>query len=185
MPVINFTESYNNGTQDFPKEKKNPSKPNFDRVIHLHAKDNLTQFKDAIQQLKDQLAQINNWLDQINQGLTAARHAQELQQNFVNFPQGFETTITHMAVWAKSKDLNIDIKLKRGNNNTIYSILETKPELVTQQMQNISQTIQTQAKLLSTEANKTNSDMSTHVEIYSTMLKRNLDSKLNILNKIS
>lgn len=141
-------------------------------------------------QYSDELEKINGWTNQINQGLSAAQNAKaQNPPGKFKAPDGFWSAISDMKEWADKKEpkLKVDIEwIEVGTTGKHRGSLKTDDlGTLSQQLQNLSQTLSAEIKNISTQVQKIQSDINTFTEFISAIAKKSSDLNLGILNKVN
>lgn len=141
------------------------------RLLLLAGKLSLGKTEYNLEKQSNDLKKLQGWIDQISKGITDAQAAKANKEGEVNFSDGFLPSITEMALWAKEKGLTIDIELKTDEFGA-YSELKTDPDLLVNQLQNISGTLNAEIKNISTEVQKLQSDSNAFTELMVAIAKK-------------
>lgn len=156
----------------------------FARLLLLVAQRALGKSDSDLEQLSDDLKKMNGWIDKINQGITASQDAKANKQDKVEWPDDFPDAITDMAMYAKEQGLSIDIKLNETDRG-YWGELKSQVDLVIGQLQNISATLNTQVKNLTTKVQKENSTNTSFIELMSNLIKKFNDLFQGILRGLA
>lgn len=165
----------------------------FERLILIYEKETSGKSTYEIYNFANELKEFNDFVNKVAKATSAVQEAQKQKMKKVPYSADFRKTLADILKWAKANDIDIDIqtttiegKDRQGNPTKVEKIvLQEDPDLAATQLNNISNTLQAEIKKISTKASKAQSDMSTKVEISSSIMKRYYDAIQSILQKVS